>query len=68
MATHTSILAWRIPWSLVGYSSWGGKESDTTEWLTHTHTHTHTHILYYAECLVKCNLKIQNPCALLVKL
>ena len=64
MATHTSILAWRIPWSLVGYSSWGRKESDTTEWLTHTHTH----ILYYAECLVKCNLKIQNPCALLVKL
>ena len=24
MATHSSILAWRIPWrSLVGYSSWG---------------------------------------------
>ena len=32
MATHSSILAWRIPWgSLVGYSPWGGKESDTTE-------------------------------------
>ena len=28
-ATHTSILAWRIPWTL--YSSWGRKESDTTE-------------------------------------
>ena len=28
---------------LVGYSSWGHKESDTTELLTHTHTHTHTH-------------------------
>ena len=27
--------------SLVGYSLWGHKESDTTE---HTHTHTHTHI------------------------
>ena len=27
--------------SLVGYSSWGHKELDTTEWLTHTHTHTH---------------------------
>ena len=26
--------------SLVGYSLWGHKESDTTE---HTHTHTHTH-------------------------
>ena len=33
MSTHSSILAWRIPWteSLVGYSSWGHKESDTTE-------------------------------------
>ena len=28
--------------SLVGYSPWGHKESDRTEWLTHTHTHTHT--------------------------
>jgi len=36
MATHSSIPAWRIPWTergLVGYSR--GKESDTTE---HTHT------------------------------
>ena len=24
--------------SLVGYSPWGRKESDTTKWLTHTHT------------------------------
>ena len=24
--------------SLAGYSLWGGKESDTTEWLTHTNT------------------------------
>ena len=33
MATHSSILSWRIPWkrSLVGHSSWGHKESDTTE-------------------------------------
>ena len=23
------ILAWRIPWSLAGYSPWGPKESDT---------------------------------------
>ena len=40
MSTHSSILAWRIPWteSLVGYSSWGHKKSDTTEWLTHTRT------------------------------
>ena len=33
MATHSSTLAWRIPLgrSLVGYSRWGRKESDTTE-------------------------------------
>ena len=34
MATHSSILAWRIPHgqrSLVGYSPWGGKELDMTE-------------------------------------
>ena len=34
MATHSSVLAWRILWSLTGYSPWGRKESDTTEWLT----------------------------------
>ena len=34
MAAHSSILAWEIPWAeeLAGYSSWGRKESDTTEW------------------------------------
>ena len=33
MATHSSILAWRIPWTEEpgGYSPWGRKESDTTE-------------------------------------
>ena len=42
MATHSSILAWRIPrteepggpQSMAGYSLWGHKESDTTEQLT----------------------------------
>ena len=35
MATHSSILAWRIPQrSLVGYSPWGGKESNMTERLS----------------------------------
>ena len=29
MATHSSTLAWRIPWTV--YSSRGHKESDTTE-------------------------------------
>ena len=48
MAAHSSTLAWRIPWgrSLVGYSPWGRKESDTTERL-----HSLTHSLGY---LRKC--------------
>ena len=35
MATHSSTLAWKIHGqrSLVGYSPWGHKELDTTEWL-----------------------------------
>ena len=39
MASHSSILAWRIPWqrSLEGYGLWGHRELDTTEWLTRTH-------------------------------
>ena len=31
-ATHFSILAWRIPWTI--YSPWGRKESNTTERLS----------------------------------
>ena len=32
MATHSSILAWKIPWTEeLGYSLRGYKESDTTE-------------------------------------
>ena len=56
MATHSGILAWRIPWTEES-GPWAHKELDTTEWLTHTHTeymglqrvghnwvtHTHTH-------------------------
>ena len=43
MATHSSVLAWRIPWAEEPgelYSPWGRKESDTTERLTHTPTHS----------------------------
>ena len=41
MVTHSSILAWRIPWTEErdsSYSTWGGKESDTTERLTLSHS------------------------------
>ena len=40
MATHSSLLAWRTPWTEEpGYSPWGLKELDTTERLTHTYSH-----------------------------
>ena len=50
MATHSSILAWRIPWTEEpgGLQSLGSQESDTTERQsarTRTHTHTHTHFI-----------------------
>ena len=39
MATHYSILPWRIPWNSGGlYSSWSHEESDTTERLARVHT------------------------------
>ena len=39
MATHSSILAWRIPWTAEpdGLQSMGLQESDTTEGLNHHH-------------------------------
>ena len=45
MATHSSILAWRIPWTeeAAGLQSWGHRESDTTECLT-------TSVIYLSIC------------------
>ena len=44
MATHSSILAWGIPWTEepAWLPSMESRELDMTEQLTHTHTHTHT--------------------------
>ena len=41
MATHSSMLAWKIPWTQESgrLQSMGSKESDMTERLS-THTHT----------------------------
>ena len=40
MATHSSILAWRIPWTEEPsrHSPWGRKELDTTDVTRHTRT------------------------------
>ena len=36
MATHSSVLAWRIPWTEEPGGPWGHKESDMTEQLSLT--------------------------------
>ena len=47
MATHSSILAWKIPWTeeLGGFSPGDHEESNVTEQLS-VHTHTHTQNLH----------------------
>ena len=50
MVTHSSILAWRIPW----IEESGGPQSMGSQrvrhnWVTHTHTHTHTHAHTYQD-------------------
>ena len=55
MATHSSILAWRIHGqrSLAGYSPWGWKEPDMTEGLTLTLT-VCQELHEGLSCLLKC--------------
>ena len=53
MATHSSILAWRIPWTeeLAGYSPQGHKESVTTGQLTLSHTYVQFSKSYNCVCV-----------------
>ena len=48
MATHSSVLAWRIPGtgSLVGCHLWGRTESDTTE-ATQQQQQQHNHVYIF---------------------
>ena len=45
MATHSSILAWRIPWTEKpgGLQSKGSQSQTQLSTRGHTHAHTHTH-------------------------
>ena len=45
MATHSSILAWKIPWTEEpgGLQSMGSQKSRRRQSDAHTHTHTHPH-------------------------
>ena len=51
-ATHSSILAWRIPWTI--YSPWDHKESDMTELLS-------LHFTSCFHCLQSKSLGIRTP-------
>ena len=60
MATHSSILAWRIPWTEEpgGFSPWGHKGGDMTE---------HTHITSpQLQGWSRARLIIQNPVLLIL--
>ena len=43
-AIYSSILAWRIPWTV--YNPWGRKESEMTERLSLSYTHIHSLTVY----------------------
>ena len=50
LATHPSILAWRIPWTEEPDGlAWGCKESDTTEATKHNTAHICVYIIYIME-------------------
>ena len=75
MATHSSILGWRIPRTeepggLQSTVPGGHKEWDTTEWLTLSSTpyHSHAHyqeIIFNAPCFIPESLSITKSQALL---
>ena len=56
MATHSSFLAWKIPWTEEpgGYSPWGHKESAITE---NACTHTIT------KCICSCKEPLIYDCS-----
>ena len=57
-ATHSSILAWRIPWTeaLGGLKSMGSQRARQTQLSTHTHTHTeqtfYQHFMVYLNSIL----------------
>ena len=61
-ATHSSILAWRIPWtrSLAGYSPWGHRVGH--DWATFSFTHLC--VLVTQSCQTLCNpMGCSLPCS-----
>ena len=73
MATHSSVLAWRIPWAEEpgGLQSMGSQKvrhswehthsSQSIFGSTHTHTHTHTHTATHSITLAQIIVCGANP-------
>ena len=61
MATHSSILAWEVPW--VGYSPRGCKESDTTEQLSNSRVDEvlDAYVLQSLRCMLSALLRKNFP-------
>ena len=71
MATHSDILAWRIPWtekSLVGYIPWDRKELDTTEQLSLNHTHTYICFYVYSYVYICLYIRFLFQLCIYIKL
>ena len=62
MATHSSILAWRIPWTEEPgrLQSMGSQESDTPEAIQHTHTFRNTTPSPFQTMLGKLHTHVLN--------
>ena len=63
MATHSSILAWKTPWTEESSSPWGCKESNMTE---RPSTQTHT-IQAYTQLMAKIQACQLHECTYLHK-
>ena len=51
MATHSSTLAWRIPWTEQSGGFHGVAESDMAETIQHTHIQILFHVLFHYDLL-----------------
>ena len=62
MATHSSFLAWRIPWlrSLEGYSPWGSQRVRHGHTHTHTCPHKHTHCFSPSPAMASTTLVVSH--------
>ena len=61
MATHSSSLAWRIPWRRepVRLQSMGSQESEMTYWLNH-YKYTQIYYIFYVFITLKKSLKLSD--------